>query len=85
MPCASTWRTARAVNRAWTCGARAGTLPARRVPFAFIEVREGPAVYYIAEFKFLNREWRHFAWTFGRRTASERHEVKFKRQMYREQ
>jgi hypothetical protein len=27
---------------------------------SFKEVREGPAIYYIAEFKFINQEWRLF-------------------------
>jgi hypothetical protein len=75
----------RAVNRAMDLQGESWDLTGRRTPFAFTEVREGPAVYYIAEFKFLNREWRHFALEFRAENGEKRHQVKFKRQMYREQ
>jgi hypothetical protein len=74
-----------AVNRVMDLRGESWDLTGRRVPFAFTEVREGAAVYYIAEFKFLNREWRHFALDFRAENGERRHQVKFKRQMYREQ
>jgi hypothetical protein len=60
-------------------------LTGRRTVFDFIEIREGEAIYYIGEFEFLNREWRHFEVEFRPRDGSERHSLRFKRQMYREQ
>lgn len=74
-----------AVNRAMDLGGESWDLTGRRIPFEFIEIREGPAVYYISEFKFLNREWRHFALEFTAEGDSQRHALRFKRQMYEEQ
>ena len=60
-------------------------LTGRRTRFDFIEVREGTAVYYIGEFRFLNREWRHFALEFNPEGSDRRFRVRFKRQLYRQQ
>jgi hypothetical protein len=59
-------------------------LTGRRDRFDFIEIREGTAVYYIGEFKFLNREWRHFEVRFTAEGEAPQN-FRFKRQMYREQ
>ena len=48
----------------------------------FLEVREGPAIYSIAEFKFLDEEWRHFEVYFRPEGASETFTFKLKHQMY---
>lgn len=48
----------------------------------FQEVREGEAIYYIAEFKFINEEWRFFEVLFRPEDASETFTFKFKHQLY---
>lgn len=48
----------------------------------FTEVREGPAIYYIAEFKFINEEWRFFAMDFRPEGADQSYNYKFKHQLY---
>ncbi|MCB1841700.1 MAG: DUF4426 domain-containing protein [Halioglobus sp.] len=48
----------------------------------FQEVREGPAVYYIAEFKFINEEWRFFELYFRPEGAGQTYQFKFKHQLY---
>lgn len=60
-------------------------LTERTTYFDFIEVREGTALYYIGEFEFLNREWRHFEVRFSPEDSEETYRFRFKRQMYREQ
>ena len=50
----------------------------------FLEVREGPAIYSIAEFKFLNEEWRHFEVYFRPEGADETYTFKYKHQVYEE-
>ncbi len=57
-------------------------LTQQRVYFDFIEVREGPAIYYIGEFKFINREWRFFEADFKPEGSSERFTWEYKYQMY---
>ena len=47
-----------------------------------MEVREGPAIYYIGEFKFLNREWRYFEVDFVPEGDDESLNFKFRHQMY---
>jgi hypothetical protein len=59
-------------------------LTGRRDRFDFLEIREGPARYYIGEFRFLNREWRHFEVRFTPEAEAPQ-KFRFKRQMYREQ
>lgn len=50
----------------------------------FQEVREGPAIYSIAEFKFLNEEWRHFEVHFRPEGADKTYTFKLKHQVYEE-
>lgn len=51
-------------------------------PLTFQEVREGPAVYYIAEFKFINEEWRFFEIDFRPEGADRSYSFKFKHQVF---
>ncbi len=48
----------------------------------FKEVREGPAIYYIAEFEFINEEWRFFEMDFRPDGSDETYTFKFKHQLY---
>ncbi len=48
----------------------------------FQEIREGPAIYYIAEFKFINEEWRFFEVDFRPQGADRTYTFKFKHQLY---
>lgn len=48
----------------------------------FQEVREGPAVYYIAQFKFINEEWRFFELYFRPEGAGQTYQFTFKHQLY---
>lgn len=48
----------------------------------FKEVREGPAIYYIGEFSFINEEWRYFEMDFRPEGASETYNFKFRHQLY---
>ena len=48
----------------------------------FQEVREGPAIYYIAEFRFINEEWRFFEVDFRPSGGNETYTFKFKHQLY---
>ena len=61
---------------------RSWDLTQSQVNFDFIEVREGPALYYIGEFKFINREWRFFEINFSPEGTEETFSLEFKRQMY---
>ena len=49
---------------------------------SFREIREGPAIYYIAEFKFINEEWRFFEVDFRPEGAEQTYTFKFKHQLY---
>jgi hypothetical protein len=51
----------------------------------FQEIREGPAIYYIAELKFLDKEWRHFQVYFRPEGAQETYTFELKHQMYTDQ
>ena len=51
---------------------------------AFQEVREGPAIYYIAEVEFLDKEWRHFEVHFRPEGADETYTFRLKHQMYKD-
>ena len=57
-------------------------LTERQDYFDFIQVIEGPAIYYIGEFKFLNREWRYFEVDFQPENGGETFNYKFKHQMW---
>lgn len=48
----------------------------------FQEIREGDAVYYIAEFKFINEEWRFFEVYFRPDGADETYTFQFKHQLH---
>jgi Domain of unknown function (DUF4426) len=48
----------------------------------FQEIREGRAVYYIADFKFINEEWRFFEVDFRPEGSEETFTLKFKHQLY---
>jgi len=48
----------------------------------FKEIREGPAIYYIAEFKFINEEWRFFEFDFLPEGAERSFTYKFRHQLY---
>lgn len=49
---------------------------------SFQEIREGPAIYYIAEFDFINEEWRFFEVHFRPEGAEETYTFKFRHQLY---
>jgi Domain of unknown function (DUF4426) len=51
----------------------------------FSEIREGPAIYYIAEFKFINEEWRFFEVDFRPEGSDQTYTFKFKHQLYLDQ
>jgi hypothetical protein len=51
----------------------------------FMEIREGKAHYYIADFKFINEEWRFFEVDFRPEGAEQTYTFKFKHQLYVEQ
>ncbi len=48
----------------------------------FQEIREGPATYYISEFKFINEEWRFFEIYFRPEGADKTYTFKLKHQLY---
>lgn len=48
----------------------------------FREVREGEAIYYIAEFAFINEEWRFFDIDFRPAGAEQTYNFEFKHQLY---
>jgi hypothetical protein len=48
----------------------------------FREIREGSAIYYIADFKFINEEWRFFEVDFRPAGSDESYTFKFKHQLY---
>ena len=48
----------------------------------FTEIREGEAVYYIAEFSFINEEWRFFEIDFRPVGSDQTYTYKFKHQLY---
>lgn len=70
------------VARAMTLKGRSWDLTQQQVNFDFLEVREGPAIYYIGDFKFLNREWRYFEASFTPSGQSESYLFEHKQQMY---
>ncbi len=48
----------------------------------FQEVREGEAIYYLAEFRFINEEWRFFTVDFRPEGAEETYRFELKHQLY---
>jgi hypothetical protein len=51
-------------------------------PLEFTEIREGEAIYYIAEFTFINEEWRFFEVDFRPTGAEKTYTFKLKHQLY---
>lgn len=70
--------------RAMQLKGRSWDLLQHTVELEFQEVREGPAIYSIAEFRFLNEEWRHFEVHFRPEGAIKTYTFKFKQQVYEE-
>lgn len=70
------------VARPMQLDGRSWDLTEQQVNFDFVEVREGPAIYYIGEFKFINREWRYFSLDFTPAGSEEKFNYAFKQQMY---
>ena len=70
------------VAREMDLNGRSWDLTQAQVNFDFVEVREGPAIYYIGEFKFINREWRFFEFDFTPSGSDEALNFEFKQQMY---
>ncbi|MCB1700315.1 MAG: DUF4426 domain-containing protein [Pseudomonadales bacterium] len=51
-------------------------------PLEFLEIREGQAVYYVADFKFIDEEWRFFEIEFRPEGSSQTYTFKLKHQLY---
>ena len=50
----------------------------------FKEIREGRATYYIADFEFINREWRFFEFSFKPEGSDKTYEYTFKTQLWKQ-
>ena len=61
---------------------RTRDLVQRGAALEFQEIREGPAIYYIAEFEFLDEEWLFFEIDFRPEGADQTYSFKFKHQLY---
>lgn len=48
----------------------------------FREIREGDAIYYIADFRFINEEWRFFEIDFRPEGGDRTHTLRFRQQLY---
>jgi hypothetical protein len=53
-------------------------------PLEFKEIREGPATYYIADFAFIDREWRFFEFDFQPEGSEKVYRYKFKTQLWKQ-
>ena len=53
-------------------------------PLEFKEIREGPATYYIADFTFIDREWRFFEFDFQPEGSEKVYRYKFKTQLWKQ-
>ena len=53
-------------------------------PLDFKEIREGPATYYIADFTFIDREWRFFEFDFQPDGSEKTYHYKFKTQLWKQ-
>lgn len=53
-------------------------------PLEFKEIREGPATYYIADFTFIDREWRFFEFDFQPEGSEKVYRYKFKAQLWKQ-
>jgi len=56
----------------------------RREPLEFREIREGDAIYYIAEFPFIDQEWNYFDIEFTPESGDQPYSYTFKHQLYRD-
>lgn len=54
-------------------------------PLEFTEVREGEAIYYLADFKFINEDWRFFEVIFRPEGADETYTFELKQQLYQDE
>lgn len=54
----------------------------KRQELTFQEIKEGDAIYYIAEFKFINEEWLFFEMDFRPEGGDQTHHFEFKHQLY---
>lgn len=70
------------VGKSMALKGRTWDLIQQTVELQFQEVREGEAIYSIAEFSFLNEEWRHFEVNFRPEGADKTYTFKLKHQMY---
>ena len=48
----------------------------------FSKIREDGAIYFLAEFKFINEEWRFFELEFSPEGSKQKYQFKFKHQLY---
>ena len=48
----------------------------------FSKIREDDAIYFLAEFKFINEEWRFFEVEFSPEGSTQKYQFKFKHQLY---
>lgn len=53
-------------------------------PLEFKEIREGPTTYYIADFTFIDREWRFFEFDFQPEGSEKVYRYKFKTQLWKQ-
>ena len=53
-------------------------------PLEFKEIRAGPATYYIADFTFIDREWRFFEFDFQPEGSEKVYRYKFKTQLWKQ-
>lgn len=53
-------------------------------PLEFKEIREGPATYYIADFTYIDREWRFFEFDFQPEGSEKVYRYKFKTQLWKQ-
>lgn len=56
----------------------------KTIPLDFRVVEERGAVYYIAEFRFINEEWRHFELQFSPNNSEQDFSFDFKQQLFKE-
>jgi len=72
----------RSAARGMALQGHARDLMQRREPLRFKEIREGDAIYYIAEFPFLNEEWNVFEVEFTPENSERSYTYSFKHQLY---
>jgi hypothetical protein len=70
------------VGRAMQLQGRTWDLIQKGHPLEFTEVREGQAIYYLADFKFINEDWRFFEVLFRPEGADTTYTFELKQQLY---